>query len=492
MFVVALAISVSLPPASALAVSDYDELLQTTSSPYVYTDGSTQEQKMSIGSTWWAEFKQTYAKRILQGGSGWPTNFVTEFDDIVDEGGSWGVIQKVTNDGNMLTIIGSRDPSADCGFYGTAGSGGYTCTSNSGYGFVRAEYFTHNSFGSNGCGTWPGTCTDTGMNIYTAPIVQTGTAGYEIFYLPNYALSWHKFFFMNFDMTYPSGYEGELIAADPPAAKYVAMGDSFSSGEGNPPFEAGTDESGVNECHRSPKAWPRLLQFDLELGSTAFVACSGATTANVLNGGQLGDEPAQIDALSSDTDVVTITIGGNDVGFKAFAEKCVSPLNPPFEDVCDEYTEIYDDVTGEIAGSLPEKLEEVYTELLNSAPNAEIYVVGYPIVAPYKSISDPFDGDCGGLYDAWPNTWGDARAAYEVTNLLNTSIEDAASTVNTQESSARLHYVDSASGAFVGHDICSSDSYFNGINTPPNMSYSLHPNSDGHIALKEDVSDYLN
>ena len=84
---------------------------------------------------------------------------------------------------------------------------------------------------------------------------------------------------------YPTGYDGVTATTQSPPAKSVFMGDSFSSGEGVSPFEIGTDAGGVNECHRSPLAYPRLLQGDLDLGLTAFVACSGATTDNVLHGG---------------------------------------------------------------------------------------------------------------------------------------------------------------------------------------------------------------
>ncbi len=77
------------------------------------------------------------------------------------------------------------------------------------------------------------------------------------------------------NITYPTGYEGKEIPSqyEAPSPSYVAMGDSFSSGEGNPPFETGTDEEGVNECHRSPQAYPRLLQGDAYLATMANGIC---------------------------------------------------------------------------------------------------------------------------------------------------------------------------------------------------------------------------
>lgn len=124
--------------------------------------------------------------------------------------------------------------------------------------------------------------------------------------------------FINMPITYPSGYEGEVIPSgySLPSPTYIAMGDSFSSGEGNDPFESGTDESGVNECHRSPDAYPEWLSQTPSLGMESYlsVACSGATTNDVLgvtetdNPTGVWNEPAQVDALSDETQVVTIRL----------------------------------------------------------------------------------------------------------------------------------------------------------------------------------------
>jgi len=319
--------------------------------------------------------------------------------------------------------------------------------------------------------------------IATNPGVDTSTTTNGFYHSNYFASGW--------TVTYPTGYEGELIREEGPPAKYVAMGDSFSSGEGVESFEPGTDVGGSSEnrCHRSFKAYSHLLKDELELGSMDFVACSGATTSDLIFGssadGSWG-EGSQLNALSDDTEVVTLTIGGNDVGFSEFAKKCVSPLNWPGEEVCDEFTDAYDDITDAILNDLPSSLESVYELILDSAPNAEIYVGGYPIVAPWMASNEPFDQDCGGLYDEAPtNTWGDARAAYDVVTSLNAIIETAVLDVMVAESTTRLHFVDVESGAFSGHDICESDSYFNGIDFF-NPEYSVHPNIDGQAAYAAD------
>ena len=101
---------------------------------------------------------------------------------------------------------------------------------------------------------------------------------------------------------------------------FVALGDSFSSGEGNPPFLGG-------DCHRSTQAWPRLLSRRSErLRLNANWACSGATIA-ALTSSYKGQRP-QLQRLGAGTEMVTVTIGGNDVGFsnvllKCFVRNCV-------------------------------------------------------------------------------------------------------------------------------------------------------------------------
>ena len=74
--------------------------------------------------------------------------------------------------------------------------------------------------------------------------------------------------------------------------------------------------------------------------------------------------------------------------------------------------------------------------------------------------------------------------------LLNTVIEDMVEAVNTRYSSSRLIFVPVEDGAFVGHDACSSDSYFYGI-VFPNSEYSVHPNINGHIAYRSYMSDAI-
>jgi flagellar hook assembly protein FlgD/lysophospholipase L1-like esterase len=131
------------------------------------------------------------------------------------------------------------------------------------------------------------------------------------------------------------------IGVGPP--RYVALGDSYSAGEGVPDFEPGTakDVSAVppfqkelipydNECHRSDRGSyaKRLVadsSLDANLEPAVFAACSGAVVKDLLASNPDNDgEPAQISHLSEFTDLVTLTIGGNDIGFRDIAAVCVT------------------------------------------------------------------------------------------------------------------------------------------------------------------------
>lgn len=252
-----------------------------------------------------------------------------------------------------------------------------------------------------------------------------------------------------YDPNYPLDYEGETIQSEYRPA-YVAMGDSFSSGEGNPPFEYSTDAGGTNEnrCHRSPLSYPRLLQDDssLDLGPTAFVACSGATTADVLYGdsaeGNWGEGP-QVDVLSADTEVVTITVGGNDVGFSEVLTTCASSggglgwgcstdtnLNNTLNDRLDA---LAGTGTATIGGRNIHSVSEILDAVHSAAPNAHIFIGGYPKLFGLSTVNYEADSAAPGGYkcaefptsfsydDAqWMNTW-----ANNINGVISGAVDEA-------------------------------------------------------------------
>lgn len=282
--------------------------------------------------------------------------------------------------------------------------------------------------------------------------------------------------------------------------EYVALGDSFSSGEGVEPFTPGTDDPGVNVCHRSEDAYPMLLEEDedLNLNLTAFVACSGATMSDITGVGQWG-EPRQLDALSESTDVVTLTIGGNDIGFGEVISVCTRLNTQPStwttgQDAYDRYkcaeqmeyaqSILYGSALLDDGESFSTKLSQTLADILNSVgEETAIYVLGYPNIFPESSS----------LYT--PCTWGalagagltSARSveeseiglARQITGALNSSLSTAAA----QMEDPRIQFVD-ISTPFTGHEICGlEDGYMFHINYSQ-VNGSFHPNAAGQQAYK--------
>lgn len=490
--VMAFGVISSLVPSPAQAASDYDALIRTIPSLYVYTDGAAKSQKMDISATWLADLEQSYTKRMEQN-IGWPTNFIQELEDIKTSHGSLGVFEQINPDGNVVVVVGSRDPHAYCGFVGPASTGTYQCTSHAGYGYIRADYFTHNSYGGNGCyGSGGDRCSDDGMNIYSAPIVETGTTGYTFVNMGLNA-GGIEFYFMDFDLTYPSGYAGVRIPTSrQQSPDYVAMGDSFSSGEGNAPYEVGTDTD-TNGCHRSLSAYPRQLQASLhtKLGSMAFVACSGAISDYIINSiNKENIEEPQALAVSSTTKLVTMTMAGNDVGFGTVLTTCA--LATDRKGTAKQRHRIEHDAcmlaiknAQVIASSaaLRDKLK-VMLSGVRSLGSGDLQVIegGYPNLLPkFKDITGTCVWGGGAAQTSGRNVSSDeivkARALHDT---LNATILAAVAATNDNH----IHFVDPSS-LFDGHELCRPHPWFNNVMPsidPRVVQQSYHPNGAGETA----------
>lgn len=218
-------------------------------------------------------------------------------------------------------------------------------------------------------------------------------------------------------------------------------------------------------------------RINLELDT--FAACSGATTANITDAGQW-NEPKQLDALSSSTDVVTLTIGGNDIGFVPFATACVT-------NVCNENSAIYASTVSAI-NSLGDDLEDTYEQVLGEiAEDGHLYVLNYPMMVPmdkqYGDLKNPICAYMAGSTEltAELGDWGDARAAQDIIARLNAAIELSVYNIHTND--PRIHYVD-VSMEFEGKDICTLDSLFINDDVPP---ATFHPKTGGQKVLAETV-----
>jgi len=231
---------------------------------------------------------------------------------------------------------------------------------------------------------------------------------------------------------------GGGVTATALADNYVALGDSYSSGTGT------RDYSLNSTCQRGPYAYPALIKADRPNTNLNFVACSGAKTADVMNN--------QISAVTSTTNIVTITIGGNDAGFSSVITKCAEPW--PVN--CDG-----DITTAQsfINNTLPGRLNTVYSAIKSRAPGATVVVLGYPRL--FMGV------DCNA---------GTFFSSSEMTRLNQTA--DIMKTVISGRAAAYGFTFKDAIPPFVGHAVCSSTEWLNGLSNP--ISDSYHPNRNGH------------
>jgi uncharacterized surface anchored protein len=264
---------------------------------------------------------------------------------------------------------------------------------------------------------------------------------------------------------------------------YVALGDSYSAGEGNPKFEPDTDKDNGDSCHRSEEpngAYALMVEKKLGNPSFAFVACSGSTIGNIWSGtsdppqGNTQDpEPLQITSLSSAARVVTLTIGGNDVGFAKVLSTCILHATECSADRLNSAPPVLRNLEREIA-KLEGKLEKTYRAIKSAAYNANIYVLGYPDIFPPTA---PTADSC--FYDTFLEhtsiEWLIERQAQ-----LDEAIKDAAR-------KSKVTWIDPNSGShsFGGHDICSKHSWFIRPENSSPTHYSFHPTTKGQEELAE-------
>lgn len=220
---------------------------------------------------------------------------------------------------------------------------------------------------------------------------------------------------------------------------YVALGDSYSSGTGTRSYlPDGT------QCQRSTYAYPAIDAASLGL-SLSFRACSGATVADVTN--------TQLAAVSTDTGYVTISVGGNDIGFSSVISTCALPS---WISNCNRAV---DGAQATITNVLPARLSTLYGTIRAKAPGAKVIVVGYPRL---------FNGDDCNAF-TWFSSSEEARLN-QTADLLNARTSAAASATG-------FTFVNPTS-AFTGHAVCDQPEWLNGLSYP--ITESFHPNRSGH------------
>lgn len=236
---------------------------------------------------------------------------------------------------------------------------------------------------------------------------------------------------------------------------YVALGDSFSAG----PF-IGTMRTDPQGCARSLDNYPAFLADWLDVASYTDVTCSAATTADLtgtmtlLDGGQA---PPQLDAVTADTDLVTLGMGGNDFAIYDSLIRCQDG------EPCDIATLRAD--AGKVAG----RIEKAVRAIQRRAPEASVYVVGYPDILPTE-------GTCRAV-DVPADVLGPVA---EVAGLLNDALEEGAT-------AAGASYVD-MQAVSEGHDVCAKGrAWVNGPRFRAGIAAPFHPKINGMRAVAAEV-----
>ncbi|HEX3561416.1 MAG TPA: SGNH/GDSL hydrolase family protein [Solirubrobacterales bacterium] len=228
------------------------------------------------------------------------------------------------------------------------------------------------------------------------------------------------------------------------ATKYVALGDSYSSGTGTRTYYD-------SNCQRSVYAYPYLEHNAHPAWTFVHAACSGAKTGDIIN--------TQSSSLSSDTNWVSYTIGGNDAGFSSVITTCAEPS------WASDCNGAIDGAQSYINNTLPGRLDLVNNTIKSRSPSAKVIVLDYPHL---------FNGqDCNAATFFSPS---EETRLNQTADMLRTQLSNAAT-----RAGANFIFRD-VIPPFIGHAVCdggggSSTEWINGLSNPVGESY--HPKTTG-------------
>jgi len=237
-----------------------------------------------------------------------------------------------------------------------------------------------------------------------------------------------------------------------PGAKYVSMGSSFAAGNGV--------EEQLGTCGRSTNNYSSIVAAALDLDHTD-VSCSGATTDHIRNSSQNG-APPQIEAVTADTELVTVTIGGNDIRYTASTFAC---SGTPAAERCT--ANLDQAAINQAISELPGKLGAMFEEIRAKAPGVTIVLVTYPRVFPVDAVN------CSEL-----------SLSREDTNYLlemGQTLEDIfVNAANSHDVLVADPYVLAA-----GHGPCAANASDRWINGQTILSSGIryHPTAEGHAEM---------
>jgi hypothetical protein len=241
------------------------------------------------------------------------------------------------------------------------------------------------------------------------------------------------------------------------AASYVALGDSYAAGPVIP------NQIAPLGCLKSDHNYAHLAAPTIGL-PLRDPTCSGATTVDMTNPQEteLGTNPPQFNSLDSETTRVSLTIGGNDIGFSEIALSCVT-INP-FSTPCrDKYNSGGKDQIAERIAATAPKVAAVLQGIHERSPAAKVFVVNYAAIFPETGF---------GCWPQMPIGFGDVPYLRAKEKELNAMLA-------TQAAANGATVIDWYK-ASIGHDACkgSSTRWVEPV-VPTNPAAPIHPNERG-------------
>jgi hypothetical protein len=299
----------------------------------------------------------------------------------------------------------------------------------------------------------------------------------------------------------------------PRSAEYVALGDSYAAGVGSFSYLPGTTEK--NGCYRATDGYAEKIAAATGM-SLEFPACLGAKVTDLVEG-----KTAQLKDVGVDTHLVTLSIGGNDVGFGTVLQSCIGggvakggpgcaqrdaaaaasayewlkngrppgKYNLPGTGPSSRKNELFHHWLG-INTTVVNKeplpgLQELYEGIALQAPYAHIYVVGYPRLFDKPEGSTCPVGGLIGSYDKLSVATSDVEWIDEQTDKVDQLIEQ--SIANLRNKGISITFVDTRA-PYVGHALCHAEtSYLYGVlgeGLEPKTE-SFHPSKEGQQVYYE-------
>jgi lysophospholipase L1-like esterase len=235
------------------------------------------------------------------------------------------------------------------------------------------------------------------------------------------------------------------------------------------------DQAEPAGCFRSTNDYPAVLARRIAASSFTDVTCSGARTEDLTSRAQsirAGQVPPQLDAVTAGTELVTVTIGGNDVDLPSIATKC----RRTSLDVLPCSTDLVADGVDSISQSIEADADDwaaLVGAIRHKAPDARVILVGYGTYVRPE-----------GCFPAQPINPVDAAYFQAKIDELDDRLEQVAESQGVEFFDTRP--------LSVGHDMCAApeDRYLEGF-APARPAAPLHPNAAGAAAFGAAIADYL-